>query len=263
MRTDFDIIVREFPNRDDIMIIPVSDVHLGALEHMTDEWDKFCKDVLNQPNVYVTLGGDLINNATRTSVSNVFKETMRPSAQKRKMAEMLKPLAKDGRILCAVSGNHERRSGKDADDDPMSDIMCKLDLEDIYRENMAFVKVQMGEKNGNGNVNPTYMIAVNHGAGGGGMTGATVHKGERFGYALDGADALIIGHAHTPFVTQPSKIYIDKYNNNISLKPFKVVCATSWLYYGGDAAAKMLLPSGHAPQVMHLSGKHKEIRVTM
>lgn len=261
MLRDFQMITHRFSDRPDLDIIPISDVHLGAAEHMWDAWDAFCKRVLETPNARLVLAGDLINNATRSSVSNVFEETMRPRDQKRMMAAMLEPLR--DRILCAVSGNHERRSGKDADDDPTYDIMCKLDIENLYRENMAFVKVQMGEKNGNGNVNPTYMIAVNHGAGGGGMTGATVNKGERFGYALDGADALIIGHAHTPFVTQPSKIYIDKYNNNISLKPFKVVCATSWLYYGGYAAAKMLLPTSHAPQVMHLSGKHKEIRVTM
>ena len=260
MRTDFDLIIHEFPNREDIVIIPVSDVHLGALEHMTDEWEKFCKDVLNQPNVFVTLGGDLINNATRTSVSNVFKETMRPSAQKRKMAEMLKPLAKNGRILCAVSGNHERRGGRDADDDPMSDIMCKLDLEDIYRENMAFVKIQMGKQDSCGLTNPTYCLAVTHGAGGGIYTGGAVNRNERFGYVIDGIDGLIVGHTHKGAITKPSKVYVDKRNNKVSMKPFVVVSSVPWMNYGDYALQKMLLPATSGdPQKILLHGKQKKI----
>jgi hypothetical protein len=141
--------------------------------------------------------------------------------------------------------------------------MTKLDLEDIYRENMAFVKLQFGDKNGNGTRNPTYTLVVTHGAGGGMLTGGSVNRNERFGYVVDGLDCLIVGHTHKPFVTQPSKIKIDTHNNRVSIKPFKVVCSTSWLEYGGYAAKKMLLPSSHAPQVITLHGNRKEIKVTM
>ena len=260
MRSDFDLIVREFPNREDLTIIPVSDVHMGALEHMKDEWEKFCKNVIAQPNVLVTLGGDLINNATRSSVSNIFKETMFPSAQKRKMAEMLKPLAAENRILCAVSGNHERRSQKDCDDEPMLDIMCKLDLEDLYRENMAFVKLVIGDKLAAGNRNPTYTLAVTHGAGGGIYTGGAVNRNERFGYVIDGIDAIIVGHTHKGAITKPMKIFVDTHNNKISMKPFVVVSSVPWMQFGGYALQKMLLPtqSGN-PQIMKLCGKEKKI----
>ena len=263
MLKDFDMIQHKFAENNDIHIIPISDVHLGAAEHMKDKWEQFCKSVLEMPNTYITLGGDLINNATRNSVSDIFKETMFPSTQKRMMAEMLKPLARNGRILCAVSGNHERRSQKDCDDEPMFDIMCKLDLEHLYRENMAFVKVQIGKSSGAGLRNPTYVLVVTHGAGGGMATGGAVNRNERFGYVVDGADCLIVGHTHKPFVTQPSKIKIDTHNNKISFKPFKVVSSTAWLDFGGYAAQKMLLPSSHAPQIITLCGKSKEIKVTM
>ena len=261
MLPDFQMITRKFPERQNLTIIPVSDVHLGASEHLWNEWESFRQYVLSNPNVYITLGGDLINNGTRSSVTNVFEETIRPRDQKRMMAEMLKPI-KD-RILCAVSGNHERRSGKDADDDPTYDILCKLDIENRYRENIAFVKIQMGEKNSNGKLNPTYMLVVTHGSGGGVLSGGAVNRNERFGYAIDGADVIIVGHTHKPFVTQPAKIYIDKYNNNVSVKPFKVVSTTSWLAFGGYAAQKMLSPTSHAVQTIQLCGTKKEITVTM
>ena len=261
MLSDFELITHHFPENKDILIFPISDVHLGAAEHMEREWAEFCRQIKETPNAYIVLGGDLINNATRNSVSNVFEETMRPREQKKLIAEMLTPIR--DRVLCAVSGNHERRSGKDVDDDPTYDIMCKLDLEHIYRENMAFVKVRFGKVDFNGGHNPTYMLAVMHGAGGGVLTGGAVNRNERFGYVIDGADCLIVGHTHKPFVTQPSKIKIDPYNNKVDIKPFKVVSSTSWLNYGGYAAQKMLLPSSHAPQVITLCGKRKNIKVTM
>ena len=261
MLSDFELIQHKFPSRPDLHIYPISDVHLGAAEHMEREWKHFCDHLLEDPNAYIILGGDLINNATRSSVSNIFEETMRPREQKRTMVEMLKPL-KD-RILCAVTGNHERRSTKDVDDDPTYDILCKLDLESFYRENIAFVKIQMGNPANNSEGNPTYVFAVTHGAGGSAMTGGSVNRGERFGYVLDGADFLVMGHTHKPWVTQPSKIKIDARNNKVSIRPFKVISSTSWLEYGGYAAQKMLMPSSHAPQIIKLGGKHKEIKVEM
>jgi len=260
MLSDFEIISHHFPAREDIKIYPVSDVHLGAAEHLTREWELFCQRVKDEPNSYIILGGDLVNNGTKTSVTNVFAETMRPREQKRVMTAMLEPLR--DKILCAVSGNHERRN-KDVDNDIAYDIMCKLDLEHLYRENIAFVKIQMGNKQNDGIKNPTYILVVTHGSGGGVLTGGSVNRNERFGYVLDGADALIVGHTHKPFVTQPSKIKIDAQNNRVSIKPFKVVSMTSWMTYGGYAAQKMLLPTSHAPQTITLCGKRKLITVTM
>jgi predicted phosphodiesterase len=260
MLNDFEIIQHHFPDRKDIKIYPISDVHLGAAEHLTREWELFCQRVKNEPNSYIILGGDLINNGTRTSVTNIFEETMRPREQKKIMVKMLEPLR--DKILCAVSGNHERRN-RDVDNDITYDIMCKLDLEWLYRENIAFVKIQIGKLNGDGARNPTYTLVVTHGSGGGILTGGAVNRNERFGYVLDGADALIVGHTHKPFVTQPSKIKIDPYHNKVSIQPFKVVSMTSWMTYGGYAAQKMLLPTSHAPQIITLRGNRKEIRVEM
>ena len=261
MLSDFELICHQFPDRPDLHIYPISDVHLGAAEHMERAWASFCDTLLSDPNAYIILGGDLINNATRNSVSNIFEEVLRPREQKKRVVEMLTPLK--GRILCGTTGNHERRSVKDADDDPTYDIMCKLDLEHLYRENIAFVKIQMGKINGHGENNPTYVLAVTHGAGGGMLPGGTINRNERFGYAIDGIDALIVGHSHKPMISQPAKIKVDTHNNRISIRPFKVVVATSWLDWGGYAAQKMLLPSSHAPQLITLHGKHKQIDVTM
>lgn len=261
MLPDFEMIVRQFPEREDITIVPIADVHLGARECMEQEFISFINVMAEKPNVWFVLGGDLIDNGTRNGVTNVFRATMPPSQQKREMAKILEPI-KD-RILCAVSGNHERRSGKDVDDDPTYDILCKMDIESVYRENIAFLKLQFGDPKADGRNNPTYTLVVTHGAGGGMLTSGAVLRGERFGYAIDGMDALIMGHTHKPFTTVPGKIVIDKYNNLVTVKPFKVINMTSWISYTEYAMQKMLLPTTHNLHTLTLCGKHKEMVVTM
>lgn len=260
MIRDFEMVVHRFP-REDMTIIPIADVHLGSEECMEKEFIDFIDSIKDKPEVRLVLGGDLIDNGTRNGLTNVFRATMPPSAQKKEMAKILEPVA--DKILCAVSGNHERRSGKDADDDPMYDILCKIDREDIYRENIVFMKVQFGERRGDGLRNPTYTIVVTHGAGGGQLTSGAVLRGERFAYTIDNMDALIIGHTHKPFVTAPGKLYIDQRNNIVSVKPFRVVNMTSWLDYTSYAAQKMLLPTSYCMQTLQLCGTKKEMVVTM
>ena len=263
MKNDFEIIIKQFDK--DITIYPISDVHLGALEHNSEEWNSFIEKIKNEPNSYLILNGDLMNNATRSSVSNVFDDVLRPREQKQRLIEYLTPI-KD-KILCAVSGNHERRSGKDADDDPMYDIMCKLNLEDDYRVNTAFLKIQIGTKREIEKRScKTYTLCVTHGAGGGIYTGASVNRNERFGYTIDGLDCLIVGHTHKGTITKPSKIVIDPRNNYVSLKEFTVITTQSWLKFGGYAMQKMLLPSSNANskcvQKIILSSREKEIKIT-
>lgn len=239
-----------------IEIIPVGDVHLGAIEHCESEWESFCHSVTDNPNIKIVLVGDLMNNATRSSVSNVFEDTLRPREQKKRMVEYLDPLRYQ--ILCAVSGNHEARSGKDADNDPMYDIMTKLDLEDLYRVNTAFMKISCGVSP-NGRDYSTYTFCVTHGAGGGIYTGAAVNRNERFGNIVDGLDCLIVGHTHKGTVSKPSKIVIDTQNNLVTVKHYTVVSSVSWLNYGGYAMRKMLLPAQCAdPQRIILDGKRRK-----
>ena len=69
MRNDLDLIVHEISDKE-IKIYPISDVHFGALEHEAHAWAKFCSRVASEPNSYLILAGDLINNNTRSSVGS-------------------------------------------------------------------------------------------------------------------------------------------------------------------------------------------------
>ena len=259
MQNDFQVIVRRFDSA--IKIACISDIHFGALEHMEWEWKNFIQKVIGDPNLYLILGGDLINNNTRSSVGSPWDDIIRPREQKRLMVEALEPIR--DRILCCVSGNHERRSMKDADDDPTYDIMTKLDLEDVYRQNAAFLKVQLGHHDSKTDkANATYTFAATHGAGGGIYTGATVNRNERWGNAIDGVDCVVVGHTHKGTVSKPSKIVFDPYNNKVTIREYLVISCVAWQKYAEYPLQKMMLPSSTGnPQILHLSDKEKRIEV--
>jgi hypothetical protein len=153
---------------------------------------------------------------------------------------------------------------KDDDIDITYDIMSKLDIEDLYRPNMCFMKVSLGNRPFDNTPVQSYTFGVTHGAGGGIYTGAAVNRNERFGNVIEGLDCLVVGHTHKPTVTKPSKIVIDRKNDKVSMSHYTVISMTSWLNYGGYAMKKMLLPSQVAePQklILHKNQKHKKIEV--
>lgn len=251
MIDDYTLIEHRFET--DVNIVPVADVHLGAIEHDTRAWEEFIQKTLTAPDTYLILCGDLIQNNIKSSVGNPFEAVWRPSEQKKIMAEHLKPLAEAGKILSIVPGNHEDRTAKEADQSITYDIACKCGIEDLYRENIAFIKVSVGSRaytNGK-QPNTSYFFAAVHGAGGGIYTGAAVNRNERFGNIIEGLDCLIVGHTHKGTVSRPSRLIIDPRNRKVSQRSYLVVSAESWMSYGGYAAKKMLLPSESSrPQVL-------------
>lgn len=266
MQSDLSLILRRVPQADEIRIYPIADIHWGSLACNDEEWQDFVQYIRHISNSYIILGGDLINNNTRSSVGSPWDDRIRPREQKRQMAKMLEPLR--DKILCAVSGNHERRSLKDADDDPMYDVLAKLDLEEVYRENTAFLKLGIGNRTRGDErerekATNSYVIAVTHGSGGGMYTGASVNRNERFGTYIDGIDALIVGHSHKGSITKPAKIAVDAHNNKITVKPFVVLSSTSWQAWGGYAAQKMLQPSATDRQYMILDGRRDRKNITV
>lgn len=263
MLSDFDLISHSFDT--EIKIAPIADVHLGAIECAEDRWAEFQRRVLAQ-NLYIILAGDLLDNGTKnTSFVNPFDQKYRPREAKKLMVEYLEGI-KD-RLLVAVSGNHERRT-RDVNQDLTYDILTKLDKEDIYRENVAFMRVGVGRRNGgkygkreNSSAN-TYVFAVTHGTGGGIYTGASVNRDERWGNVIEGIDCVVTGHVHKGFISKPSKIVVDAHNGRVSMKHYVVVSCVSWLNYGGYAAQKMLLPSHVADsQILTLSAIHDNKRI--
>lgn len=125
-------------------IYPLTDLHIGDKKTDVKIFREFINFIKAEPNRYVTVQGDLMNNATKSSVSNVYEEIMNPQEQKKWLIVELREI-KD-RILCIVPGNHEERSTKDVDNHPLEDVAIALGLEDLYFHDGAFVKVSFGKR---------------------------------------------------------------------------------------------------------------------
>ncbi len=260
MIPDHIAIQRSF-DRVDISIHPVFDLHIGAQEFLEKEWAAYKRRILDDPNAYVVIGGDMINNGIKSSVTNVYEEAMRPREQKRVLLEELTPLR--DRIICGVSGNHEARNDREVDQNPLYDVFCKLDIEDRFRANGAFCVLRFGDKRGDSRCNPTYQVGVFHGAGGGMYIGSGANRLERFGAIVEGLDLIIAGHTHKPMTFPTGKLVFDSRNGRVVRRQFRVLVATSWMGCGGYAMHKMLTPTAFCPAYAALCGTGKDIRVTM
>jgi UDP-2,3-diacylglucosamine pyrophosphatase LpxH len=241
-------------------LYPLVDLHIGDGNTDVKLFKRFIGYILEQPYRYITLQGDLMNNALKNSVSNVYNESMSPREQKLFLINELRPLA--DRILCIVPGNHEARSAKEADVSLMEDLAIALNKHELYQENGCFLKVTLGTQTRNGK-RVAYNGLCVHGSGGGAKTGASVNRLEDYAYSIEGLDLAITGHTHKYWASVPSKIVIDDKNEVIRQRNFACVNASAWQNYGGYGFRWMLKPGrkGVSPIILH--GTKKQIDVIM
>ena len=231
VKDDFDLIVYQMPRElREMHLYPLGDLHKDSELFDIRLWERWKKVAFNDPYAYIVLVGDLFDNSLKNSKGNSYANSGRTSESKRWMANELKPM-KD-RILAGVDGNHEYRSVYAADNSPLEDVMCKLDLEDLFRSNMAFLKISLGDKNQTRQF--TYTVVLAH--------GTSENKTENFGYAIDGMDCFITGHTHRPRNTFPAKFVIDPHNNTVKKQGFIHITVPSFQRDGGYTLKGMYMP---------------------
>lgn len=252
MKDDFTLISWKLDRGfEKINLYPLGDVHRGNKMFSETLWNRWKNMVMNDPFGYVVICGDIFEMNLKNSKGNSYENRSRTPDDKRWLASELKPF-KD-RILGGTMGNHEYRGVYATDDCPLYDVMCKLDIEDLYRENMAFIKVSLGQRGMDRQV--TYTIVVGH--------GVSSKKTETFGYAIDGMDIFITGHTHMPTSNHPAKIVIDPHNDIVKLVGYKHVVVPSFLDMGGYVLKGMYMPhDNNVIPILSLSGREKKIEVT-
>ena len=228
--------------REGIMIIPLADAHYGSQEFNETRWHNTIKRIQDDPNCFCVLVGDLIDNGLKNSLTNVYQATASPGEQKEWICNELKPIA--GKILAAVGGNHERRTQKEADQDPLYDVMIRLGTEKIYRPNICFMSIKLVyPSEGKDKQRHSINFAITHGSGGGQYIGSSANRVQNFGMAIEGIDCLITGHTHKPVTFPVSKLMFN--NGAVIQRQFTVAVASSFLDYGGYPVQKLMPPTAH------------------
>lgn len=245
------------------------EIHLFADEHYGDEHCDVKRllsridYVKNNPNAYCILNGDIIDNATKTSIGDTYTQTCSPMEQLTKAVEMFSPI-KD-KILCITHGNHENRTYRN-DGINISYLIAKqLELEDRYTPTSAVLFIRFGkvssgrkESNGSGKVRKMcYTMYVIHGAGGGRREGSKVNKLADMASIID-TDIYIHSHTHLPMVMKEGFHRIDLQNSTIAKVDKLFVNTGANLKYGGYGEAQEFKPSSKETPVIYLNGTKKE-----
>lgn len=243
-----------------LRIIPLADAHYGSQEFNETLWHRTLKRIQDEETTYCVLVGDLIDNGLKNSITNVYEATCSPRDQKEWLYNELLPI-KD-KVLGAVGGNHERRSNKEVNDDPLYDVMVRLGIESVYRPNICFMQIKAAYKHeGKTKQRYEYSFAITHGNGGGQYIGSSANRMQNYGNSIEGIDCLITAHTHKPLAFPAAKLSFE--NGKIIRKQFVVAVASSFLNYGGYPVQKLMVPTAQTTTeiIMTYTKEHKRISV--
>ena len=232
-----------------------SDWHIGDsncdLQAIANELNA----VLAKENAFVILNGDLMNNATKASVSDCYAEVIPPQKQIDLLYELLKPIKE--RILLITSGNHEDRTMRGDGIDLMACLSVRLGLEDVYcREGgLLFVKFGSGlgrTKRSHSKRPYTYTLYVTHGNGGGKRAGGKINRLEDLSNIVD-ADVYVHSHTHLPAIMKEDFIRTSPQNCTATQVTKLFVNTSSMLNFGGYGAKNGFRPSSTDSPVIYLT----------
>ena len=248
--------------------LPSVEVHTFADEHIGDEHSDIKRlreriaRVENAPLAYCILNGDIIDNATKTSIGDTYTQVFNPMEQLAKAVEIFSPIR--DKILCITHGNHENRTYKKEGINLSCLLAKQLGLEDRYTPTSATLFIRVGEMtggnketNGSGKYRKIcYTMYVLHGSGGGRKEGAKAIRLADMSSIID-TDIYIHSHTHLPMVMKQAFHRIDERNSTVALVDKLFVNTAANLKYGGYGEAGAFKPSSVDTPVIYLSGTKK------
>lgn len=250
------------------------EIHPFADEHIGDEHCDIKRLlaridlVKNTPNAYCILNGDILDNATKTSIGDTYTQEFNPMEQLKRAVEMFSPI-KD-KILAITHGNHENRTYKKEGINLSYLIARQLGLEDRYSPTSAVLFIRFGkmtrgykETNGSGNVRKIcYTIYTLHGSGGGRKEGAKAIRLADMASIID-CDIYCHSHTHLPMVMKQAFHRIDTKNSTVSIVDKLFVNTAANLKYGGYGEAGEFKPSSMDTPIIYLNGTKKEFNARL
>lgn len=255
------IINAELPREhEDIKLYVLSDLHLEDRLNDRKTFEKWKREVLSQDNAYVILNGDLIDNATKTSISDTYAATMPPNKAINKLVELLTPL-KD-KILVITEGNHEGRTYKKEGILIMERVARELGLAKKYSEGAYLLYIGVGKNLGRDNRKTVYAIYGKHGAGGGRKVGAKAIRLMEMAETVD-ADLYIHSHTHIPMTMKGKFMRCDYRNRRMTEVTHTFVNTNAFLLFGGYGEQLGFSPSSTDYPYVLMQGEERNIKVIL
>ena len=239
-----------------IEIHVASDWHIGDKACDVESIKKQLSYIANKNNAYLILNGDLMNNATKTSVSDCYAEEIPPMRQLELLCELLEPV-KD-KILIADLGNHEARTYRTDGIDLMALVTKQLGIYDRYVREGGVLFLRFGETSSHTHKRPQwYSIYCTHGSGGGRKEGAKAIRLADMACIVD-CDVYVHSHTHLPMIMKQNFFRLDASNSTVAEVEKLFVNTSAKLKYGGYGQTYEFKPSNTTSPVIYLSGTKKE-----
>ena len=217
----------------EIEIYPIHDLHYGNEQFDLNKWKKLKAEILEKPNRYCVMVGDMMEMAVPGSKSDVFSQTVPPEAQKEWVSYEMGCLS--DRIIAVISGNHEQnRATKLCGLHPLYDACCWARIQDKYRENFAVLDVGFGKRHGVTDKKYRYVGFLTH--------KAKELKNWSTVDTLEGFDFMLYGHDHDPKEHSRSHLVYDGKNKRLTIKNIETINCGSFLTFGGYAARAAYRP---------------------
>lgn len=251
-----------------IRLYPIVCMHVGAAQCDEDFIKGYIKRCSKDPNgrmIYMGDGGECV---TKQSKGDVYAQTLSPQQQHDVVVEWLAPIAKEGKLLFGIRGNHGHRIYKETGLDFDANLCHRLGVP--YLGVSTFANLQVNRS--------SYDLYFHHGSDSGTPLSTKISKHEKFGSFVD-ADALFTAHSHIAVDLPPLALQsADNYQCRISTKlRHGYICGSGYDSRSGYAEEKAyspILPSylivefdgsiveGHAryrqsSEVIRSDGKHE------
>ena len=248
------------------------EIHTFADEHIGDEHCDMkrllerIEYVKNTPNAYCIMNGDILDNATKTSIGDTYTQEFNPMEQLQRAVELFEPI-KD-KILCITHGNHENRTYRKEGINLSWLIAKQLGLHERYSPTsvvlfIRFGKVSTGHKESGGNLRKIcYTIYALHGSGGGRKEGAKAIRLADMASIID-TDIYIHSHTHLGMIMKQGFHRVNMQNSSVACVDKLFVNTAANLKYGGYGEAGEFKPSSLETPVIYLNGKTKEFKAKL
>lgn len=240
-----------------IRIFNVGDLHRGDYACDVALWHKIRNEIANSPDTYWLSTGDLLNMATKNSITGPYK-SMSPAEELKIFCEEAAPIAH--KCLGFVGSNHHRRVDKEVGLSVDKFIAEKLNIP--FLGHLGLLNIVCGRA--------SYYIGMHHGAGGGKMRGGKTNNLQRLANIIPGADIYLEGHTHTFNYFIDEIGYIDRKRILFRSHPVHFVTTGHFLnYWDSYAAAAKFAPSPKGAALLTLGAagsgnlQNKEVRVEL
>lgn len=240
-----------------IEIHTFADWHVGDAHCDKALINQQIETVKSNPNAFVILNGDLMNNATKTSVSDSYAELIPPMQQIETCVALLEPI-KD-KIILINNGNHESRTYIKEGVDLTAIVAQQLGVYDKYAKTGAFLFIRFGEclrERAKGR-KMCYTVYALHGSGGGRKEGAKANRLAEMASIID-ADVYIHSHTHLPMIMKQAFYRVSASNSAVACVDKLFVNTGATLDYGGYGQSFEFKPASKDTPTIYLAGRYKK-----